>query len=229
MGGGPDTTSSGLLEPFRVEVKLHARARRPRVVVVLFDHQGSAGRYLPEYVRALGDAEPVLVQRGRSVAPEAFADVDGIAIGGGPTPEYLAGLSGAGPAIRAAVTSGVPYLGFSAGAMIAPDTALIGGYQSAGYDVCPKEWSEGLDSITVRPGLGLVSFGVDVHTAQAGTLGRTIALVESGEVPSAVGIDEDTCLTLNTPNPTLDNHTITGTGTIWRVTPSPITITRGEA
>ena len=141
--------------------------------------------------------------------------MDGIAVGGGPTPAYLAGLSRAGRAIRAAVSSGVPYLGFSAGAMIAPSNALLGGYQLAEHDVCPTEWSEGLDAITVRPGLGLVPFSVDVHTAQAGTLGRTIALVESGEAATAVGIDEDTCLMLSGPTASLEQCSVTGSGTVW--------------
>jgi len=241
VGGGPDTTTSpGLLTPFRVEVESHAKAqaRRPRLAIALFDHQGSAQRYLPDYVRALADAEamdiePVLVERGHSVGPEAFADVDGMCVAGGPTPEYLAGLNGAGHAIRAAVLSGVPYLGFSAGAMIAPGIALLGGYRMAGYDVCPRESSEGLDAITVRRGLGLVPFSVDVHTAQAGTLGRTMALVESGEAATAVGIDEDTCLILDEPTASIDECRVTGSGSVWVVNPStnhiPVVVSRRRA
>jgi cyanophycinase len=208
------------------------------LAVVLFDHQGSAERYLPSYVEALVDVgsvdvEPVLVRRGHTVAPETFADLDGIAVAGGPTPDYLAGLSHAGPAIRAAVTSGVPYLGFSAGAMIAPGNALIGGYQLAGHDVCPREASEGLDTITVCPGLGLVPFGVDVHTAQAGTLGRAIAVVEAGEAAAAVGIDEDTCLILSSPSASLEECSVTGSGTVWIVnpgtTPGPVVVSQARA
>jgi hypothetical protein len=54
-------------------------------------------------------------------------------------------------AVAAAVRAGMPYPGFSAGAVIAARTALVG-------------------------------FPVDVHTGQAGTLGRTVALVASGAV-----------------------------------------------
>lgn len=51
--------------------------------------------------------------------------------------------------------------------MIAPAMAIVGGYMYAERQVCPEEWSEGLDGVTVRPGLGLTTMGIDVHAAQA--------------------------------------------------------------
>ncbi|TCC52118.1 hypothetical protein E0H73_39970 [Kribbella pittospori] len=223
VGGGPDTTTSlGVFDAFRSELQAHASGRRPRVAVVVFDHEGSAQRYLPAYTEVLvGSAaveiQSVLVRRGRTVEPDIFVDLDGIVVAGGPTPDYLAGLSSASAGIRAAVGSGVPYVGFSAGAMIAPDAALIGGLRMAGLQVCPSDWSEGLDQVTVRPGLGLLSFTVDVHSAQAGTLGRAVALVEAGEVATTVGIDEDTCLVLAGPASGLDGCSVAGSGSVWIV------------
>ncbi len=64
-------------------------------------------------------------------------------VGGGPAPGYHAGLIGCAPAIRAATDAGVPYVGFSAGAMIAGKQALLGGYRLAGREVCPREWVDG--------------------------------------------------------------------------------------
>ena len=61
-------------------------------------------------------------------------------------------------------------MGFSAGAMVAPARAIVGGYRIRGTEVCPVEWSEGLEEVEIRDGLGLVPFAVDVHAAQAGTL-----------------------------------------------------------
>lgn len=47
-----------------------------------------ARRYLPDYVEALADGavdvQPVLFQRGQPVGPEAFADLEGIAVWGDP-------------------------------------------------------------------------------------------------------------------------------------------------
>jgi cyanophycinase len=228
VGGGVDTIATfNLLDLFRAEVLSHAseRQRTPRVAVALFDDSGSAQRFLPGYADALCGADsiqivPVLVRHGQAVTEDWFIDVDGIAVAGGPTPEYLAGLVGAAHTIRVAVATGVPYVGFSAGAMIAPECALTGGFQSAGIDVCPREWSEGLDPITTGPGLGLVRFTVDVHTAQAGTLGRAIALVEAGESTSVVGLDEDTCLALAGPNALPEDGRLTGTGAAWIVRPA---------
>ena len=62
-----------------------------------------------------------------------------------------------------------------------------------------------------------MSFPVDVHTAQAGTLGRTVALVESGAADTAVGVDEGTCLAL--PGGAADpaDGVVTGSGAVWVV------------
>ena len=43
-----------------------------------------------------------------------------------------------------------------------------------GTEVCPEDCSEGLEEVEIRDGLGLVPFAVDVHAAQAGTLGRAV-------------------------------------------------------
>jgi cyanophycinase len=224
VGGGPDTlTTRDLLDPFVEEMASHAdrRGRRPRVAIAVFEHEGSADRFLPDYADALavGSAEvvPVYVRRGVAVARSAFEDVDAVVVGGGPTPDYLAGLQAAADGIADVVTTGVPYLGFSAGAMIAARTALVGGHRLGDEQVCPEEWSEGLVPLTLRPGLGLVGFTVDVHTAEAGTLGRTVAVVESGQVAIAVGIDEDTCLAAERSDLQPEDLAVTGTGSAWLV------------
>jgi cyanophycinase len=228
VGGGADTTTPGLLAPFLAEVVAAAgrAGHRPRIAVVVVDRWGSGRRSLPGYVHALDagrdvDVAPVFLRRGRGLLPETLAGVDGIVVGGGPTPEYLEGLSGSAGSIAAAVRAGTPYLGFSAGAMIAPRSALVGGHLQDGRGVCPEEWSEELDELTVAPGLGLVGFPVDVHTAQAGTLGRTVALVGSGAAPVAVGIDEDTCLAVAAQATDPADGVVTGAGGVWMVRPGP--------
>jgi cyanophycinase len=54
--------------------------------------------------------------------------------------------------------------------------------------------SEGLDPITVRDGLGLVPFAIDVHASQMGTLTRLLHAVELGFVTEGWAIDENTLL-----------------------------------
>ena len=82
----------------------------------------------------------------------------------------------------------------SAGAMVAPVRAIVGGYRIRGTEVCSVDWSEGLEEVEIREGLGLVPFAVDVHAAQAGTLGRAVGAVAKGLVDRAAAVDENTAL-----------------------------------
>lgn len=94
---------------------------------------------------------------------------------------------------------GLPYGGTSAGAAIAAETAVLGGWQTTRNDAITRDIlfigaSEGLDLLTTQPGLGLVSFAVDVHASQMGTLTRLIHAVEQGHVAEGWAIDENTML-----------------------------------
>ena len=57
--------------------------------------------------------------------------------------------------------------------------------------------SEGLDLLTVRDGLGLVPFAVEIHASQMGTLMRLLHAVELGLVPEGWAIDENTLLQID--------------------------------
>lgn len=226
FSGGPDTTRGAAVHAlFTSEISQRAEAlnRVPRVAVVLFDQEGSGAHFLPFYadpVRSRIDCviAEIYIRSDRSVDPALFAAVDAIVVGGGPTPAYLDGLTGAANEIRLAVGSGVPYLGFSAGAMIAPDSALTGGYRIRGTEVCPEEWSEGLEELTFHPGLGLVPFAVDVHAAQGGSLGRAVAAVHHGVVDSVMAIDEDTALVVDSADQ--GKTKVIGSGNCWTITRS---------
>ncbi|NUU30536.1 Type 1 glutamine amidotransferase-like domain-containing protein [Arthrobacter sp. C9C5] len=222
VGGGPDTvTTPVIFDRFVKDVRNRAGGSKPpRIAVVLFDREGSSEYFLPAYLEPLqsrtpGQLTPILLRSNEPVDPETFDDVDGIVVGGGPTPDYLAGLQGSAAAIRTAVAAGVPYLGFSAGAMIAPQRALVGGYRIRGIEVCSEECSEGLDELDVRDGLGLVPFAVDVHTAQAGTLSRAVAAVAEGLMDRAVAVDENTALVLRHAD--LEDLEVIGTGNCWTI------------
>lgn len=219
VGGGPDTVSTpAIYDRFAAGLRRRADGRPQRIAVALFDRRGSAATFLPAYAEPLRSRLrcgiiPVLVRAGAPTDPASFDDVDGIVVGGGPTPDYLASLAGCAAQIRSAVRGGVPYLGFSAGAMIAPGRALIGGYRSRGVEVCSEECSEGLDELEVRDGLGLVPFAVDVHAAQAGTLSRAVAAVAAGLVDRAAAVDENTALVLRRPD--LADSEVIGAGNCW--------------
>ena len=152
---------------------------------------------------------------GKPADPAAFDGVDGVVVGGGLTPAYWEGLRPAAAALSRLVAAGGPYLGFSAGAMVAPRRALIGGYRINGVDVCGEECSEGLEAVEIRAGLGLVPFAVDVHAAQAGTVSRAVGAVAAGRVEWAVAIDEDTAVVLDAAG--AGGYRVIGSGNAWDI------------
>lgn len=187
VGGGPDTTRTyRCIAPF---IEACKRGKAARVGLFLAGDESSAKHFAPDYLRLLDGIDGVV-----DVVPldEGHGDItrfDALVIGGGPTPVYHTALVSVLPTVRAMSEAGTPYLGFSAGAMIASELAIIGGYRSAGIDVCSADWSEGLDKVTLRSGIGIVPWSVEAHAAQAGTLGRVLDAVASGIVTSAVALD----------------------------------------
>ncbi|WP_205754629.1 hypothetical protein [Pseudarthrobacter sp. NamB4] len=228
VGAGPDPVSfPAVFDRFVGDAQQRAdRAGRDfaRVAVVVHDRGGDPGSVLADYsepvtARAPLEVVPVLLEPGGTADGSLFHGVDGLIVGGGLTPSYHQGLCTVGPVIAGLVDNGVPYLGFSAGAMIAPARALIGGYRVNGIEVCAEECGEGLDQLDIREGLGLTGFAVDVHAAQAGTLSRAVAAVAAGLVDRAVAVDEGTALVLQAAGD--KDFEVLGAGNCWDVRRSP--------
>lgn len=190
----------------------------PRILVVLIGTDAEAREYHQKYVDALGPVGAThlvlaRVDEGDTLPLEVLEGIDGLFVGGGPTPEYHASLSPAYARIRALVAAGMPYAGFSAGAAIAATHAIVGGWLLDGRPVCPEDSNEELDDLSVVDGIGLVEGAVEVHAAQWGNLSRLVAVVEAGLAPSGVAIDE--CTTV------LPDGTVVGAGRAWRVSGGP--------
>jgi cyanophycinase len=217
VGGDPSSCPTpGLLDGFRAEVA----AREGALVVVLVETDGVLERYLPRYTDLAGpgvEIRAVLIGDDAEVAPESFEGAAGIVVAGGPTPRYHAGLHDVAGEVRSAVAAGTPYAGFSAGAMIAGDTSLVGGHRMGTLEVVHEDCSEGLTQIALESGLGLVRFTSDVHAAQAGTLSRAVAIVDNGWVNRAVAIDEDTLLVVGETG-----LRVVGTGSVWFCEAEPV-------
>jgi len=169
--------------------------------LIIDEDDGAAqfARYEPVLRKVAPACEPVplLVPIGGTFGLAALDEVDALLVCGGLTPAYQQALAEAevlDRLPRVLRERAIPYAGFSAGAAVAADRAVVGGWLCGGVPVCPEDTGEDLDEIEVRPGLGLVPFGVDVHAAQWGTLPRMIAAVERGDVPRGVTIDENTLL-----------------------------------
>jgi cyanophycinase len=188
----------------------------PRIALLsVAGETGTSPSSTADIASVLGDGAEVLVtevQPGQSFDTTVLSDVDALVVGGGRTPDYLDAVVPLVDQIRLLVSDGLPYLGYSAGAMIAADRALVGGWRVGGVEVCRQDASEGLDEVELREGLGLVDLTIDVHAVQAGTISRLIASAEAEFVTAGLAIDEDTVLVVG--EGALE---VRGSGSVWRV------------
>jgi cyanophycinase len=180
---------------------LDAAGACPDVACVVVD-DGQGVEQFARWRDALGavarcSPAPVLVPACSPLSPAEFEGADALLVCGGPTPAYADAVAPVAEQVRSWLAAGDrPYAGFSAGAAVAADTAVVGGWRQDGVPVCPQEAGEDLDAVAVRPGIGLVPFAVDVHCSSWGTLPRLIAAVRSHQVSWGVALDEDTALTV---------------------------------
>lgn len=223
-GGWSGTGSDSVFAPFVIEAAARAGsvgyAGRPRIaVIVVRDGDGldHAAKLVAEASidAEIDDRKTVLVEN-YPADPAILDDVDGILVGGGLTPAYHASLTPLFDRLRELVGAGVPYLGFSAGAMIAAERAIVGGWRIGGVAVAPEETGEELDDVAVLPGIGLVDLSIDVHAAQWGTLGRLVAAAAAGISDGGVAIDEGTALIVGGET----GARVIGSGNVWRVLPT---------
>jgi cyanophycinase len=194
IGGGRGDDTTAAHEPFVRAVA------GPIVVYLLDDADADPARWSATLAAAGATASTVVtVSRHRPPRPADLDGAAGVYVAGGLTPAYRDVLVDHGvgwlDAVRAAR---LPYAGFSAGAAVAATAALVGGWRAAHQGrelaVCDADFAEDLDELTVRPGLGLVPFLVDVHAAQWGTLGRLVHAVLAAGPGEGWAIDEHTTL-----------------------------------
>lgn len=221
-GGGSGAALSASLEGLVREAA--ARSRRegaPLLACVVAAGGGTLASYQRGWENAIreagGEARMLVVPRDASGTPEREIDLaelttaDALVVAGGLTPGYLEALAPLSTDIRRLVSEGMPYLGSSAGAMIAATSALVGGWRIGGVPVAREEWSEGLDEVELREGLGLIDVTIDVHAVEQGLLTRAIAAVEAGLADAVLAIDEGASLVV--AEGALE---ILGAGSVWR-------------
>ena len=212
VGGGRDlelaTTVYGPFVRQSCERATVAGRAIPRIAVVVVaesEDLESAADWFREALARCGradvvtftaESEGVLALGTDPHRPVLVGELDGLLIGGGLTWHYHRVLLPYADAVRAAVAGGLPFAGFSAGAMIAPQRALLGGWRLGSTAVTHEDNAEDLDQITVVDGLGR-SPAVDVHTSQWGTLSRLVAVVAAGEVTTGIAVDENTVVILD--------------------------------
>ena len=109
----------------------------------------------------------------------------------------------------------MPYLGVSAGAMIAAEGSFGSGSRIGGVIVAPEDPEEPGVELEIEAGIGLVDVAIEVHVAERGMLSRLVAAVESGLVGGGLGIDERTALIVGD-----GGLRVEGSGSVWRVLPA---------
>ncbi|HSP76850.1 MAG TPA: Type 1 glutamine amidotransferase-like domain-containing protein [Cryobacterium sp.] len=218
-GGWNSDTDAAVFGPFLAEATARGAASgraEPRLAILAVRAEDGAehAANLVAAVSAAGEFEPkiTVVAPGDVFALTAVSEADGILVGGGATPAYLAAVAPIFGEVRRQVAAGIPYLGFSAGAMIAAERALIGGWRMGGVEVSGEHAAEGLDEIAIEPGIGLLDVTVEVHAAQWGTLSRLVAATEAGLIDGGLAIDENTALVVGE-----GALSVVGAGSVWRV------------
>lgn len=182
----------------------------PEVALVVLDEgEDTRADERTAALHAVGLApETFVVAPGR---PPSLGGAAAVYVTGGLTPGYQEALC----PDRSWLPDDAIYGGFSAGAAIAPEVALVGGWRMDGIAVCADEAGEDLDEVDLRPGLALIEPLVDVHCAQWGTLSRLASVVAAGDGRAGWGLDEHTTLELRDGVPVA----VHGEGRAWLVTP----------
>lgn len=224
IGGGATTSADAPLHaPFVEEASRRAAAvgrEHPRIAVIsLHPEAEEKAAALGELLVEAGSGTAIDLQltagrAGESIRKDAVDDVDGIAVGGGNVETVRAGLEPVFDEIRRQVADGIPYLGVSAGAMIAGELSLGSGTRIGGVVVSPEDAGQA-EELELEPGIGLVDVTIEVHVAQRGVLSRVIAAAEAGLLTGALGIDERTALIVGE-----GGLRVEGSGSVWRVLPT---------
>ena len=183
-----------------------ACAGGPIVALVADDGEGVDEERWHEALTESGAEQPriVVISRERPPAAGDLAGVAGVYVAGGLTPLYAELLAGL------VIPPGVVYAGFSAGAAIAAERAIVGGWRAGrdGCAICPEDTGEDLEGLTIVDGLGLVPYAIDIHAAQWGTLGRLVHAVQCGLVGEGWALDEGAVLV---------DAEVHGPGAAWHV------------
>ncbi len=202
-GGWTPAAFPAIFGRFAAAVRARAGDGPQRIACVLLQTEdreayfaGSAGALASV---GAGEAYPVFVSPEQPLQGSHLEGAAGVLVGGGLTPAYHDAIVPTASAwLPHLLADGIPYAGFSAGAMIAPRHGIIGGWKlrrtPSDLAICSEDVSEDEEYLDVRPGLGLVPFAVDVHASQYGTPTRLLHAVRAGLVPHGWAVDEDTVL-----------------------------------
>lgn len=203
IGGGPSQAVAPVLDEFCTA----ARARGNRIAIALLGSAKEAAGFLDVYADPITERfpealiEPIWLTDEDDEPPIAWPAepelLAGLVVAGGWTPGYLEGLGPWRETISTLVRGGVPYLGWSAGAMIVGRHAIVGGWQQNGRRVAPEIAGEGSTELDIRDGLALIGPSIETHADAQFIVGRAMAALQQGPMRTVAAIDEDTALVID--------------------------------
>lgn len=182
---------------------------------------------LAELQAVFGDGSCQLVELWDELEPARIQSLDALVVADGDAAELLAACEPVVADIRGAVHRGRSFWGIGAGAAIAAETAIVGGYTVGGVQVAPRLSTDAVPEVEIAPGLGLIDIAVLPGAAQLGRLGIGIALCEAEVLDRVIGLDGDTSLVISEGQ--LGLH---GTGSMWELSAGPqgaVTVTTRAA
>lgn len=207
-------------------VRAASRNRPARIAIIVAEETGAEPH--AQFLRFRGAfqaagldpaaAVEIIVPEGDHLTGEMLAGCDptGAFVCGGLTPAYHHALCRDKRWLAYLFENRIPYGGFSAGASVAAETAIVGGWRrrinGREVQVADENAGEDLDLLDVRNGLGLVDCAIDVHATQWGTLSRLIHAVDAGASNAGWAIDENTMLEIIETN-----VSVHGAGSAYRV------------
>lgn len=220
-GGWAAAAAPAVYGPFLADAAV-AAGGVPTIACLVLD-EGDGDQRFAQWAQVLPGVakcrpQPLLMTIGSTLDPAALAGADALLVSGGLTPGYADAVAPVADAIRGWLAHGPrPYLGFSAGAAIAAERAIVGGWRVGEVPVCPEDAGEDLDQLTAVPGLGLTKWSVDVHCAQWGTLPRLIETIRTSPPGrgwgNGLGIDENTVVSFEPGG----GFIVAGLGRAWTV------------
>jgi cyanophycinase len=202
------------------------RGGEKRIAIIVAEEEGADAHN--QFLRFLGafeliglnseDAIETVVSAENPLTKEKLTAIEptGVFVCGGLTPAYQEALCVDKSWLEYLKENKIPYCGFSAGASIAANRAIVGGWlRKIGdktVEVANENAGEDLEFLDVRDGLDLVPFAVDVHATQWGTLSRLVHAVDASLAPEGFAIDENTMIEINEKE-----ISVHGAGNVYRV------------